>query len=275
MIAIILALAAPQAATVAKPRQMLLIGSPHLANNNRDIVKTAIPDVTTPDRQPEIEALVAALARFRPTRIAVEWQTRNQAKLDQRYAAYRAGSYRLTANEVDQIALRLAARLNLAQIDAIDWNEVPAMPEVEYDWSVYAPANGMQDRVDTLRARGQAKEDADAATRRCTNVAAWYRAFNTPATRAAMHRPYFGYARIGDAGRNPGATWVGLWYARNLRIFANLERISRPGERVLVLYGAGHGYLLDQFARESGAFGVVDPLAYLPPPARHHGIGCR
>jgi hypothetical protein len=34
-----------------------------------------------------------------------------------------------------------------------------------------------------------------------------------------------------------GADMVADWYKRNLRIFANLTRISEPGDRVFIIYG--------------------------------------
>lgn len=126
MLAATLALAA-SLAPAEKP-VLLVVGSPHLANNNRDVVKTSIEDVLTPARQREVEALVEHLARFRPTRVAVEWDAADQAGLDRRYADYRAGRLRLTANERDQIALRLAAKLNLRGVDAVDWSgDAPAI----------------------------------------------------------------------------------------------------------------------------------------------------
>src|SRR3546814_7208399 len=100
---------------------------------------------------------------------------------------------------------------------------------------------------------------------RCTPIADWYRAHNTPAARDRLNRIYYDYALIGDGETDPGAVWVGNWYTRNLRIFGHLVRLAKPDDRVLVLYGAGHGFLLDQDARQSGAFDVVDPLDYLPP----------
>jgi hypothetical protein len=39
--------------------------------------------------------------------------------------------------------------------------------------------------------------------------------------------------------------------------------VKQPKERVLVIYGAGHAYLLRQMARESGAFRVEEASAYL------------
>src|SRR3546814_9808231 len=102
--------------------------------------------------------------------------------------------------------------------------------------------------------------DATAARMRCTPIADWYRALNTPAARDRLNRIYYDYALIGDGETDPGAVWVGNWYTRNLRIFGHLVRLAKPDDRVLVLYGAGHGFLLDQDARQSGAFDVVDPL---------------
>src|SRR3546814_5205238 len=70
--------------TAEQRPELLILGSPHLANNNRDIANVHVEDVTTPAHQREIETLVDALARFRPTRIAIEWPSSDQAGLDKR-----------------------------------------------------------------------------------------------------------------------------------------------------------------------------------------------
>ena len=49
-----------------------------------------------------------------------------------------------------------------------------------------------------------------------------------------------------------------------MKIFAHLIRITdSPGDRILVIYGAGHAKLLNQFAKESGYYDVESPLKYL------------
>ena len=56
---------------------------------------------------------------------------------------------------------------------------------------------------------------------------------------------------------------VANWYTRNLRIFTNIHRIARPGNRVLLLIGAGHGAILRQLAIDVPDVCLADPSAYL------------
>jgi hypothetical protein len=66
------------------------------------------------------------------------------------------------------------------------------------------------------------------------------------------------------AQEHPGAACVGAWYARNLRIFSNLREVLGPKERVFVVYGSGHAYLLHRFLKDNGAATLVDPHASIP-----------
>jgi hypothetical protein len=252
------------AAVAQRPAEVMLLGSFHLANNNRDLINLPIEDVTTAARRAEIGRLVAGLARWKPTRIALEWPRSDQPGLDRRYADYRAGTLALSANERDQIGLRLAARLGLHRIDAIDWNGAAPGPSDDYDFMAWARANGQQARFARFVADGQAHANRTAAAMRSQTISQWYRALNTPRSRLEYQRPYFTIAAFGTDADNPGAAWVGAWYARNLRIFNNLRELATPGERVFVLYGSGHAHFLDGFMRESGAMRPVDPLGYLP-----------
>lgn len=263
--AIALVLLAAGPAIAREQPALLIVGTPHFGNPGRDIVNSRVTDVMTAERQREIGAIVEKLAAFHPTRVAVEWPTSAQAKLDQRYADYRAGRYTLSANEADQIGLRLAARLGLPRVEAIDWNEMPPGTENDYDFVAWAEGHGRAAAWQERVRRQQAAADGLSQLMACTPVSSWLRRANTPKARLDMHRPYYEIAQIGDHTANPGAAWVGSWYARNLRILGNLISLAdRPQERIVAIYGAGHGYLLDQQARESGVFDVADTLAYLP-----------
>jgi hypothetical protein len=243
----------------ARP-SLMVVGTPHLANPGRDVVNAHVDDVLAPARQGEIAAIVDALAAYRPTRVVVEFPVARQSELDQRYAAYRAGTYTLTRDESDQIGLRLAAKLDLPRVYAGDWNGMPPGDEASMDWDAYATRTGKTAVVAAIRDPRTA-EVQDLAN---TPLPALLARLNTADALAARNRRYFDYAMLGDDAEAPGANWTANWYGRNLRIFARLVRIADArDDRVLVVYGAGHAPLLRQFADQSGAFLVIDPVPYL------------
>jgi hypothetical protein len=259
-----LALATSTAADARPAAKVMLLGTYHLANNNRDLVNLPIEDVLTVERQREIRELVDGLARWQPTRIAIEWPYDDQAGLDRRYADFLANRLAPSANERDQIGLRLAKKLGLAKVHAIDWNGSAPGAASDYDFPDWARRHGQSSRFDTLIRKEQADANRMAATMRGQSISQWFRALNSPESRLRLHQPYFTLASFGSNNNNPGAAWVGSWYARNLRIFNNLRGILGNDERVLVLYGVGHAYLLDRFIKESNAAEQVDPRRYMP-----------
>lgn len=263
-LALLLSAISPARVDAASKGQVMLLASHHLANNNRDLINLPIEDVTTPARQNEIAHMVDGIARWQPTRIAIEWSYADQAGLDRRYADYLAGRLKLSANEHDQIAFRLGKQLGLQKIYAIDWNNRFPGQDSDYDFISWAKRSGQAERFDRFVKEGQADADRLAASMREQTISQWYRAINTPEQRLKMHRPYFTIASLGTDQENPGAAWVGGWYARNLRIFNSLTALIEPGERVFVLYGSGHTYFLNNFILESNVAELTDPRLYLP-----------
>ncbi|HEY1043028.1 MAG TPA: DUF5694 domain-containing protein [Telluria sp.] len=238
--------------------QLMLLGAPHFANHGLDVLNAQVPDVLEPARQRQIEGVVAALARFNPTKVVVEWDAARQDKLDERYNAYRAGTYQLSRSELDQVAIRLAARLGHARVHAVDWNKMPPGRIVDFDYTQSAPRVGQQARLDAIRDKSRMKQVN--ALLASEPVQDWLVHYNQPEQLEKSNRNYFDYVMLGE----PGANWVGNWYARNLKIFANLVRLAdSPGDRLLVVYGQSHVFPLQQYAAQSGAFTVVSPLPYL------------
>jgi hypothetical protein len=235
---------------------LVVIGLTHLGNPAQDAINVQVDDVLAPKRQKEIEALVDRLAAYKPTRVAVEYPHAKQAKLDERYRAYRDGKYTLTRDETDQIGLRLAKKLGLERIDAADWNEEPPGKDEDYDFDAWAKAHGQADHMARVFDQGRATREEALLAR--STVGEYLCDLDAPAKVAADAQVYFDLALIGDADNTQAAAWVGGWHARNIRILNNLIRDAKPGDRVLAVFGAGHKYLLDQYARESNAFKVDD-----------------
>ena len=244
---------------------LLVVESGHFDNPSRDIANVRVENVLTPARQREIEAVVDRLARFRPNHVAVEWNAADQAKLDKRYADYRAGRYTLTADERDQLGLRLAAKLGLPRVDAVDFVGDAPGKDSDYDFPAWMKSHGRGTEWAAFQREAQAEADAVGARQRCTSVGDWLRHYADPETMRRNEVAYYAIARFGDVRDNPGANWVGNWHARNLRIYANLARVAgRPGDRTAVIFGAGHAPLLRTYASESGTFNVADTRDFLP-----------
>jgi hypothetical protein len=106
----------PQQAT---RREILVLGTFHMANPGRDIHNMQADDMLSPRRQKEIAEVVEVLKRFRPTKVAVEADVGSQP-VTQRYADYVAGKYTLTRNETEQIGFRLAKELGHPTIYPVD-----------------------------------------------------------------------------------------------------------------------------------------------------------
>jgi hypothetical protein len=256
-----LPLAGPACADTAK---LMFLGSAHLANHNRDVANTQVENVLTPKRQAEIDALARKLAEWKPTHIAIEYPYAKQAALDARYAAYRAGTYTLTADETDQIGLRLARMLDLPRVDAVDWNESAPGSDEDYDWMAWARSHGKTSLLESTVAGWKDMAAQQTLYLKDHTVTQWYRLWNDPKTMQHDAKGYFDLPLFGDDTNNPGAAWVGQWYARNLRIFTHIRALAtRPDDRILVVYGAGHGPHLKKDAAESQLFELVEPQAYL------------
>ena len=89
------------------------------------------------------------------------------------------------------------------------------------------------------------------------------RAMNRPESIAADAAWYADLLRYGAGDEQPGAELLAAWGKRNLLICARLVQAAKPGDHVLVFYGAGHAHLLRQCVGEVPGFELVEPNAYL------------
>jgi hypothetical protein len=74
---------------------------------------------------------------------------------------------------------------------------------------------------------------------------------------------YFRISQYGSPTDAAGVNWLMLWSGRNLMMFNNIVRNTVPGDRVLVICGAGHGNLMRQLATDSGVYEVQDTERWL------------
>ncbi len=263
-----------------KPTVMIL-GSSHLANPGADAFNFRMDDVLAPKRQREIEQLVAQLKAFRPTKIALEADERFDAEINANYQRYLKGTYQLKRGEGDQIGFRLAKQMGHPKLYGVDyWPEQnPFFPD-DFDSDLidvdkFAKAHNQEHLLPSIEdlAAPDAKitrQEEDGRIwiepRKYVPIIDMYRQHNEPEGVRNDHQLYLQkIARIGSGDQYPGANWVAhSWYARNLKIFVNLTRITESvDDRILLIIGAGHVFLVQQFLEDSGDYIVESPLQYL------------
>src|SRR5215468_1279897 len=243
-----------KAAAVQKAH-VLVLGSFHMANPGHDIFNLQVDDVLTPKRQKEIAETVAALAKFRPTKIAIESDP--GGKRVQQYQDYRDGKYALTRNEIDQLGFRLAKELGHKQIYPIDADGDFPFDKVQE----FAKKHGRQKELDEWMAAIPKLLEHESAILKDGTISDLLLFMNRPEQVREDQEYYMDFTQFAGGGEYPGPDLLAEWYRRNARIFANLRGIiSSPEERVLVIYGSGHLYwlqrnVLDSRDLELGRFG--------------------
>lgn len=241
--------------------QVMVLGTYHFANPGLDLFNAQVDDVLSRQRQQEVAAVVDALAGFRPTVVAVE------ARADELPGRALPGYRRLLdeggelrRNEIEQIGFRLARQLRLPQVVGVDAPGSFPFEAVRAYAARAGRAAELQQALDVLAARTR---DFEALTRQLS-VGALLRHLNQPEAIRLDHGWIMQTLSYGGGAEQPGAELVGRWMARNAAICARLLQVVRPGDRVLLLIGAGHSPLLRQCVQDMPGWQRVEPGPYLP-----------
>jgi hypothetical protein len=243
----------------------MVLSTYHFANPGLDLANVKSDDVLKPQRQKELEALSAALAQFRPTKIMIERQAKTAELLDPKFAAFTPADLAKNRDERVQVAYRLAGRLGLKSVYAID--EQPGDGEPDY-----FPFGTLAEWAKTNGRQAQLSAALDEAKSLVGRIERWQAEGSVSHALLKLNRPdqadkdqswYYGALRYGDTDKQPGAELNAYWYMRNAKIFGKLMIAARPGDRVLVVYGSGHNYWLRHFATTTPGFQNIDPTPYL------------
>lgn len=249
--------------SVSKTKVMTL-GVFHFAYHNLDVVTTDKSDqisVLNEPFQSEIISICKAVEEFKPTIIVVEVDPVQQHKIDSLYQLYKLNNYVLERGEVDQLAFRMSKDLGLTKIYCVNnWGK-----HYETLDSIFADSVRMARFSDYAMSRNleHAKQKRP-KVKSIVDELIWLN--NTERIRASLafylNEPFQYEETIGDFTGVDFET--GRWFNRNLRIFRNIQRISRTtDDRILVIFGSGHLNLLNPFIDISEEFELVSPLPYL------------
>jgi len=256
--------AAAQRRTPPAPIDVMVLGTWHFANHNLDVHNVVSEDVRSDRRQHELQLVADVLETFRPTKIVIEKIATKADLIDQDFGSFTPASLREDRSERVQIGYRVAHDLGLKHVYAV--NEQPSDGEPDYfpygKVQDYAKAHGQSPVLDALNARTAAGVENFGKQQGSSSIAELLLQINGPTYFGGIES-YYGMLAIGDTEQQPGAELNAMWYLRNAKIFAKLMTVAEPGDRILIVYGAGHAYWLRHFASETPGFRNVDPRPYL------------
>jgi len=238
--------------------EVFLLGTFHFMEQDRDVFSE--------NMQREISEFVERLAAFQPDAVAVEGAVHQQNAIDSAYSRVTPESFgdadlmrtstlgEITMfgetlpitwnNECVQIGFRLAKRMNLPGVHAID-ADMPLDEHLLGD----APSPEIVRRLDDLNDYlHQNKGNTLTDVYRCYNSREWSR---------LNHLIYLAANAVNADGRYNGTSFVTQWYERNLRIFSEIQSLARNHRRLFALYGAGHLHILRELINASDNMKLV------------------
>jgi hypothetical protein len=243
--------------------EVMVLGAWHMSNPGADLVNMTADDVLAPARQAELADLTRRLAAFAPTAIMVETESRRPDLLDDRFPDFKPDDLSTDRNEITQVAYRLAHELGISRVYGVDTRsgEIDFFPFDKVQ--DFEAANGI-DLTGPMIAEVQAKAAAFNEAQGKQTIAGLFALQNDPAAITREHQSfYYGLFALGDAKSQPGAQLNYGWYARNALTFNKIAAATKLGDRVIVLYGAGHAYWLRHFVENTPGYSLVEPVPYL------------
>lgn len=236
--------------SIFKPK-VLLVGTFHMRQTS-DMFSTKIDNLLSPKRQQEIHEVVERLRGFNPTKVALEVVTENYEAINKSYKKYVNGQFELEVNETQQLGFRIASELGHEQVYPIDWMEQGVGSRGYGDVYEWAKTN-QPELFNEVFCGEMFKCDTN------KSILEMYRACNDIDDIKKSHKRYINMARIGYIGEYVGIDWLIWWYQRNLILFSNICNLAASEEdRILVIIGSSHIYLLNEFLQESDVVELVN-----------------
>ena len=243
--------------------QVMVLGMYHMGNPGLDLHNVQADDVTKPERQKELAEVAEQLAKFNPTKIALERVSKSEDFTDEKYSAFRIEDLATNRDERYQIGYRLAKLLNHSKVYAIDEDSdtIDYFPYGAVE--KFAKENGKEKLLADMNDEVGKKVKSFSDSQKSKSVKELLLSLNDRNEINADQGWYYNLFQFSNYESQPGAELNAYWYMRNAKIFSKLNLIAKPGDRIIVLFGSGHNYWLRHFAQQTPGYVLVEPGQYL------------
>lgn len=244
-----------------QPVKVLLLGVFHFDNPGLDVAKFKSADILSEQRQKEVTQIVEKLKNFSPDKIFIEGVPENQSRIDSTLDQYKKGKYTLSANEIDQLGLRLAKELKLSKVYPVDYRDAvfpfDSLMKSAAEAGQNDIINFVQHIIDTVQTSFNEALPKSTITQMLLRE-------NTLASINLQNEFYFRLLPVGRQGNHVGSYLVSEWWRRNMIIYENiLKRLDGTEKTILVIFGSGHTALLSQMMRYNSNIELISAVDVL------------
>lgn len=225
-------------------------------------------EILSPDNQLALQTLTTALAQFQPTKIVVEWHPSKTQSTNEQYQQFLKGNFDIKErpNEVYQLGFRLAHQLEHDQIYLFDNRPafIGTLEGFSFDKLFDYPS-----KADSLFGEQHYKIIHEAWTHNDSiyqSLPLYQRILLMNSTEASLnniHRMHALETRIGIQDSWIGPDWLGRWYQRNIRMLCNVLKFSEAEDRILIIVGSNHKWILEQLINNFPDYKLISSWDYL------------
>lgn len=242
---------------------VMILGTFHFnySENGSDVKGVNNFDISSEKRQKELHVLIEKIKAFKPTKIAVEKMLYYQTYNDSLFNAYTAGNWKLGKHETYQVGFRLAKELGLNGVSCVDTR--PQQIELDTtvsDLEAYARQRGELELWEAYNEPNKQTNTYIDSIRAEMNLTDYLIFLNSDKVKRRYKQFYLtGLVTVGTGDTYIGADLTGYWYRRNTRIFTNIKKLAATkNERILVIYGNSHAWILEELFATSPEFKVIE-----------------
>jgi hypothetical protein len=240
--------------------KILLIGTFHYDNPGLDVNRVPDFDVLNTNVQEELNLISKRIALFNPTKFFIEFDYIRQLRLDSLYNLYLEGKYSefveknfpknryYSESEIFQLAFKSGKKAHVKRLNGVN-------TYAEFPYDSLKEAMKAANQLELLKSMETSfpKATSQSLITRTLEL-------NTSLSRARNRSWYIKYAnRGGEAENFVGAYLASEWFKRNLYMYSLVQKLTdNSDDRIVLLLGAGHISMIEQFIKDDDRFEIVE-----------------
>lgn len=196
-----------------------------------------------------VDTLRNSLIKFQSTLICIEQELKIQKDIDDSFDRYNPTVF--YKNEAYDLGFYIAKKLNLDSVVAMDWMEqdygVNVMSDA-YEWSQNNDGSfiALIEEMQSCHDKLSELNDSYKITLE----------LNKPEIYKMDEELYGQMMLLGDDW-NTSIPWLTWWYKRNMIMVNNITQNLNNNDKVIVIVGSGHVYILKQLLEASNKFNIM------------------